>query len=106
MTWEQLKAHLETTGFPSAYDAFKKPQKPPYICYRYAYGNDLIASNRNIFSCGRVRIELYTTTKDPAAEKKVEDALKAAKIPYRKFEAWIEAIQLRQIVFDCSIPGL
>ena len=106
MTLEGLKALLDTTGFPVAYDAFIEPQTPPFICYRYAYGTDLIANNQNVFACGRVHIELYTTKKDPAAEKKVGDALKSARIPYRKFEAWIEAIQLRQIVFDCSIPGI
>jgi hypothetical protein len=108
MTLEAFKALLDTTGYPVAYRKFSRESKPkkPFICYQYAYSTDQMGDNRNLFSCGRVRAELYTERKDPAAEAKVESILRAVSIPYRKFESWIEEEQMQQVVYDCSIPGI
>lgn len=96
---------LKTTGMPVGYRKFKTEQTPPYITYAKAFSRDLVGGSQNLFKVGHYQIELYTTEKDLVSEAKVENALKAARIPYQTFEADIPSENLLQVVYTVVIPG-
>lgn len=105
MTQAELYQLLKTTGLPVGYRKFAKAKQPPYIIFAKAFSRDLIADSQNIFKVGHYQIELYTTTKDPESEAKIEAALKSARIPYQTFEADIPSENLLQVVYTVAIPG-
>lgn len=107
MTRSELFQLLSSTGLSVSYRQFPKerPQAPPFIIYAEAFSRNLIADGRNIFKVVHYQIELYTTTKDPVSEAKIEAALNAARIPYQTFEADIPSENLLQVVYTVAIPG-
>lgn len=75
MTLAELKTQLETTGIPVAYNVFKAPQAPPYICYIVTSSDNTLADGHVYNRSDNVQIELYTRFKDSAVENKVEGVL-------------------------------
>ncbi|MNW67893.1 hypothetical protein D3C74_465610 [compost metagenome] len=50
-------------------------------------------------------MELYTTKKDLATEKKVQDKLKELGLPYSKLESWLDDEKLYQILYEIQLIG-
>ncbi|MCM3628802.1 hypothetical protein M3194_15770 [Paenibacillus glycanilyticus] len=105
MSQDELMNLLKATGYPVAYSHFNSDKSPPYIVLLYAFSTDLIAENQNYVDIGNYQIELYTAIKDLEAEKKVQDKLKEAKLPYSKTEVWIKEEKLYQILYQIQIIG-
>jgi hypothetical protein len=111
MTQGELYQALLTLALPVAYHSFPAgdpahpPPSPPYIVYLYAYSSDIMADNRNYAGRGNWQIELYTKSKDPASEKKVQDLLKSLRLPYRKTETYLESEKLRQVIYEVQLIG-
>ena len=83
---ETLLALLKETGIPFAYDHFAEGEspEPPFVCYLLPQSNNFAADGMVYFKASGVKIELYTDTKDPSVEKKLEDALDKRRIFYNK----------------------
>ena len=47
-----------------------------------------------------MKIELYTDTKNPSVEKKLEDALDKRRIFYNKSEVWIASEKLYEVLYQ------
>lgn len=110
MTHAELFQALKAIGYPVAYSHFvNTPQnpapKPPFITYQFAYSSDLMADNINYVEIGNFQVELYTASKDPEAERKVQDKLKDLGLPYSKAEAWIEEEKLFQVIYEIQLIG-
>lgn len=105
MTQVELLNLLKATGYPVAYSHFNTEPAAPYLVYLFAYDTDLMADNRNYVEISNFQVELYTEKKDLDAEKKVQDALKGAELPYRKNESWIESEKLYQIIYEIQLIG-
>lgn len=110
MTQKELYQALKTIGYHVAYSHFSvneqnPPPTPPYIAYKYAYSNDLMADNENYADIGTFQIELYTDKKDLSAEQTVQDKLKELELPYAKSESWIDSEEMFQIVYEVQIIG-
>ena len=88
MTQKELAQRLAATGLPVAYRAFRTRQAPPFICYLYVYDSQFFADNEMYYSTGHYQVELYTSTKDLAAEAKVEAALDG--LCWEKSEEYID----------------
>ena len=91
---------LTATGLPYKESRFLKPPTTSYVVY-----NDSIerrgGDNINLVSQHDVSIELYEYSKDPEAEKAIEDQLDAEGIEYTKAPRyWIQSEQLFQVVYD------
>lgn len=91
---------LTATGIPYKESRFLKPPKTTYAIYNDAIdrrgGDDI-----NLLSQHDVTIELYEYTKDPEAEKAIEDQLDLLGIEYSKEPRyWIHEEQLYQVVYD------
>ncbi|MEI7027155.1 hypothetical protein [Paenibacillus sp. y28] len=106
MTQVDLYAALKTIGLPVAYGEFNSPAPaPPFITYQFAYSGDLMADNHNYLDISNYQVELYTTKKDPAAEKLLQDKLKELRLPYSKTGTYLESEKLWQIIFEIQLIG-
>ena len=91
---------LKTTKLPVAYHHFVSPPSPPYIVYLFNYNSNFGADNRVYNSEKNFQVELYTTKKDPASEKLIEDALNGADAYWEKTEMFIDTEGLYQVLYE------
>jgi hypothetical protein len=105
MTQTELLQALKSIGCPVTYGSFSSPVTPPFIVYKFAYSNDMIADNINYVAIDDFQVELYTAKKDLTAEQKVRDKLKELGLPYRKFETFLDTENMYQILYEIQILG-
>lgn len=98
---EQLELRLRSTGYPVAYQAFRSPQKMPFICWQTAYSNNFAADGIVYRQIDHIQIELYTPRKDQEAESRMEQAL--ASYFWEKSEAYIESENAMQVVYEIEV---
>lgn len=101
MTLAEIKALLETTGFPVAYRNFAKPQEMPFICYAIPENNNFAADGVVYYSAKHVQIELYTKLKDEKAEEKVEQALSS--FFWEKSEEYIDSEKCYWVIYEIEV---
>lgn len=96
---------IKSMGLPFAYDHFAEGESPapPFICYLTPGSNNFAADGRAYYKINIVNIELYTDTKDPSVEQKVESALDANGIFYDKTEVWIESEKLYEVLYQFEL---
>ena len=99
---ETIITILETLGIPFAYDHFAEGEgpDPPFICYRCPNSDNFAADGTVYFPITEIDIELYTDTKDPETEKKLEDLLIESGIFFEKTETWIESEKLYEVLYS------
>jgi len=95
-----LFAMLKTTGLPVAYHHFASPPSPPYIVYLFAFSSNFGADNKVYRKVPHYQVELYTTKKDPATEKILEDLFDTHDIYWEKIETYIESEGLYQVLYE------
>lgn len=83
MTLPELAQKLNAL-YPTRYSHFNSSQETPFICYLDDGSDNFFADNKVYVEGTLVNIELYTKTKDLAAEKKIKDMLNENEIPYDK----------------------
>jgi len=91
---------LKSTGLPVAYHHFTSPPSPPYIVYLFAYSSNFGADNKVHKESPNYQVELYTKTKDPAAEALIEGLFDANDIFWDKTETYIESEGLYQVLYE------
>lgn len=100
-------ALLSQAGYPVAYNHFPAadgsytPPEPPYVVWLLPREQHRGADGMNMLSQDSVRVELYTATKDVAAEGKIEALLNPW--PFTKDETWVPDEKLYLISYDLSI---
>lgn len=99
MTREELELALVSSGLETWYGHFTGDHPMPYVCYRFVSDNPLTADDVAIARANRWNVELYTATKDTAAELAVEAALDRVSI-WRKFEYELPEQKCLQIVYE------
>ena len=105
MTLQEVKNMVESIGLPYAYFQFpeKTGQAPPFICFFYTNSDDLFADDTNYQDIRRLNIELYTSTKNFALEKTIEDILKLNGFTYYREENFIETEKIWQIAYEMEV---
>jgi hypothetical protein len=91
---------LKTINLPVAYHHFTSPPTPPYIVYLFSYNTNFGADNKVYSGAKNFQVELYTTIKDPASEKLVEDLFDANDIFWDKTETYIDSEGLYQVLYE------
>lgn len=96
---------IKSMGLPFAYDHFAKGESPapPFICYLTPGSDNFAADGRAYYKINIVNIELYTDTKDPSVEQKVESVLDANGIFYDKTEVWSESEKLYEVLYQFEL---
>lgn len=105
MTLQEVNNMVKSIGLPYAYFQFPEGtrQAPPFICFFYGPSDDLYADNSNYQDISRLNIELYTSTKDFALEKTIEDILKLNGFSYYREENFIETEKIWQIAYEMEV---
>ena len=105
MTYEEITAMMQEIGLPCAYHHFAEGESPPppFVVYLSPGEHTFHADNINYYSWKQLDVELYTDTKDPDAEQRVEDVLTAHGISYVKSEAWIESERLYEVLYEMEV---
>jgi hypothetical protein len=91
---------LKTIGLPVAYHHFTSPPSPPYIVYLFAYSSNFGADNKVHSQADNYQVELYTKTKDRAAEALIEGLFDANEIYWDKTETYIDSEGLYQVLYE------
>ena len=66
---------LKNTGYPVAYQMFKTPQKPPFLCVSEPFTNNMFADGKVNAVVQHVQVDLFEKLKSAEIEGKVEQAL-------------------------------
>lgn len=103
MNLTELNEILNQTGFPVAYSHFSGMQSAPFICYMVEGNPNFIADNKVYHKISDVRIELYTSIKDLAAETVLESLLDSLEVPYLQDETYIESEKLFQKIYEVRL---
>lgn len=99
---------INGTGIPYAYDHFAEGEAPdpPFICYRCPKSHNFSADGKAFFKIDQCEIELYTDTKNPTLEKRLEQALDDAGVFYEKSEVWIDSEKLYEVLYQFQMEGM
>jgi hypothetical protein len=105
MTFKQVAKMIRDIGLPYSYYQFDNGTAvpPPFICYFYEGGNDVLADNSNYQKVETLVIELYTDAKDFAHEAAIESALNGAGLVYSREETFIDSEKMYEIIFTCGV---
>lgn len=81
---KEFYAMLVESGFPVAYLSFNEDDVPemPFVCYQELNTNNVMADDRVICIVRHMQVDLYTVTKDPEAEARLEAVFNAHDIPW------------------------
>lgn len=108
MTLQGLYTVLNSiVGFENkvTYRAFPVGAAPelPFICYMATDTDNLMADCEVYQVVQGCDIELYTENKDVLSETAVENALNAAKLPWEKFEEYLDDQQCYMITYEVTL---
>lgn len=82
MTLEQVKDILTVEGMTVWYNHAPVGTKVPFITFTCHKDNNVFADDKVYVEKGSLSIRLYSQIKDEVLEKKLEDAMNAAELPW------------------------
>ena len=105
---EMIGAMAEAVGGPFTYYQWppERPEdvpEPPYILFWYPERDDFAADNENYQIIPVLRIELYTETKDFAAEAALEQVLRDREFTYDVSEEYLDAERMHMTVYETEV---
>lgn len=103
MTFAELVAILEPTGFPWTYHHWDTPPPPPYGVYLSVRDDPFFADNRTYTFSAGIRLEVYSLERDTSLDDKVRTALDAAEIPYDTDYTFLESEGLYESIFEIEV---
>ena len=103
MTFAELVAILEPTGFPWTYHHWDTPPPPPYGVYLSVRDDPFFADNRTYTFSAGIRLEVYSLERDTSLDEKVRAALDAAEIPYDTDYTFLESEGLYESIFEIEV---
>lgn len=106
MTLAEVLSVLEGSNLPVVYRAWPEDDAPalPWIAYLEGSSDNDPADGVAYFKAKRIRVELYTKTKDPASEAALEAALDAAGIFWNKTEeTYIDTEDCVETVYEIEV---
>ena len=96
MTVAQMYQLISSLQVPTAYQVFKTPQTPPYICIAITGSDNFFADNSVGSKVNHWMVELYTDKKDPVTEASLEAVLP----PWNKSEDYLDDEQLYLTTYE------
>ena len=102
MSYENIVKIMEEFGVPFAYDHFAEGESPapPFLCFLLPGEEAFGADNIVYTSFQELNVELYTDTKDPDLEKRLEEVLTQHELFYEKSEVWIPEEKLYEVLYE------
>lgn len=105
MTNKEINTMLAEIGIPTAYYQFpdNTGQEPPFICFFYAYDNDLKADDSNYQKIEHLIVELYTDTKDFSLENRVEGILADYGMVWTRNEEFLDSERMHEVIYEMDV---
>ena len=105
MTYENIVSMLEEAELPLAYDHFTEGESPnpPFLNFLFPRSDNFAADGKVYFKIDRLNVELYTDTKQPDLEDRLETILDAHDLYYEKSEVWIEEEKLYEVLYEMEV---
>lgn len=105
MTLTEMAALLRGLGLPLAYHHFAEGEAPdpPFLVYLSPGSDNFAADGGVYFKATQIDIELYTDTKDPALEERLEELLDGVGLFYDKTESFIESERLYEVLYELEV---
>ena len=105
MTFEEVAAMAEESGFPVAYDHFGEGDspEPPFLIFLFPRSDNFKADGRVYVKIDVLHFELYTDRKQPDMEAQVEAVLEGHGIVYDKTEVWIPEEKLYEVLYTMEV---
>jgi len=103
MTYDQLLAILAPVEIPWAYHHWDSPPPPPYGVYLEGPYETLYADNQNYLNVHTIRLEVYSSVRDPALDTRVEAALTAGGLTYEADFTYLESEGLYESIFEIEV---
>lgn len=104
MTISEVKTMVQSIGYPSTYYEFQNaPPKKPFVVWYFPRSADFYADGLNYQKIEQLNIELYTRTKDFAAEAAVEAVLKAYGLSWTREEQMIDQESGYEVLYTMEV---
>ncbi|MBQ9521671.1 MAG: hypothetical protein IJR72_03770 [Oscillospiraceae bacterium] len=106
MTTREVTEMIASIGLPYAYYQFPEntAQAPPVICFYYPKSRNFHADDEVYTRAEELIIELYTPEKRFDLEAKVEEALNAYGLTWRREENFLKSEHLIVEVYRTVVP--
>lgn len=105
MTLQEIKELVEgLTPYPTTYYQFpaNTSQQPPFVCWQLS-DDYFYADNRNYVGMPALTIELYTDTRDFAAEEAIEAMLGKQGLSWDKTDAYIDSEKMHMTTYTTDL---
>lgn len=105
MTYDEIVSMVEAFGLPCAYDHFAEGEAPPlpYVVFLLPSTDNFFADNSVYQQNTELDIELYTDSKQPPLERKIEMVLSDYEITWDKSEVWIDDEKMYEVRYSTVI---
>lgn len=105
MTYNEIADMIKEIGIPSSYYQFEEDTAvpPPFICYYYPEQNGFYADDITYARRERLVIEIYTRGKDVSLEGKVQEVLTKNRMPFRRYESYIDTERLYMNTYETEV---
>ena len=103
-TWESIQAMLQASGWPVSCGVYpgERTPTPPFIIWD-ASGADFYADDCNFAPFADIMVELYTSSRDRAAEAALESILRNNDIAWDKSTDYMERERLYTATYTSTI---
>lgn len=92
---------LKDTGYPVAYQMFKTPQDPPFLCVSEPYTDNMFADGGVNAVIQHVQIDLFEKIKSAEVEGKVEAALSS--FAWNKEMEFDDAEDIYRVIYEVEV---
>lgn len=105
MTLSQFKTMLASTGYPVAYQHFPETDAPtmPFICYAVVGTNNFGADGIVYEKGAMLQVQLFTKTKDEAAEATLEAVFEDNRIYWENTAEYNEDELCYRVIYEVQI---
>ena len=92
---------LKDTGYPVAYQMFKTPQDPPFLCVSEPYTDNMFADGGVNAVIQHVQIDLFEKFKNAEVEGKVEQVLSS--FAWQKEMEFDDAEDIYRVIYEVEV---
>lgn len=92
---------LKDTGYPVAYQVFRTPQDPPFLCVSEPYTDNMFADGGVNAVIQHVQIDLFEKFKSAEVEGKVEQVLSS--FAWQKEMEFDDAEDIYRVIYEVEV---
>lgn len=105
MVMAEIEKLLDSVGVEYRYHHFETEEavNPPFICWLNRRSDNFSADGKVYHKVESLDIELYTDTKNPDLEGKIEELLDNNGIFWNKTEVYIESENMYEVLYEMEV---